>query len=70
MVTNIVTKWRTEKGVSKAHLARRVGVCRAYMTRLEKGDLQPSGDVMFRIAGYFKCRVEDVFQRAPKGGKP
>ena len=56
--------------MSKADLARRVGVCRAYVKRLEKGDLQPSGEVMFRIAEYFKCRVEDVFQRVPESGKP
>ena len=70
MVTNIVTKWRQGKKISKAHLARQVKVCRAYVTRLEKGELQPSADVMFRIAEYFKCKVEDVFQRVPKGGKP
>jgi DNA-binding XRE family transcriptional regulator len=70
MVMNIVAKWRLEKKISKAHLARQIRVCRAYVTRLEKGELQPSGDVMFRIAGYFKCRVEDVFQRVPNGGRP
>jgi DNA-binding XRE family transcriptional regulator len=70
MVTNVVTKWRVGKKISKAHLARQIGVCRAYVTRLEKGELQPSGDVMFRIAEYFKCRVDDVFQRVPGEAKP
>jgi DNA-binding XRE family transcriptional regulator len=65
MVTNNVTKWRQGRRITKAHLARRVGVCRAYMTRLEKGELQPSGDVMFRIAEHFECKVGDVFQHAP-----
>ncbi len=23
--------------------------------------MQPSGEVMFRIAGYFKLRIEDIF---------
>ena len=53
--------------MSKADLARRIGVCRSYVSRLEQGVLQPSGEVIFRIAEYFKVRVEDVFERV--GGK-
>jgi DNA-binding XRE family transcriptional regulator len=63
MLKNVVNKWRLERKVSKAALARRIGVCRSYVTKLELGNLQPSGEMMFRIAEYFKLRVEDVFQR-------
>jgi putative transcriptional regulator len=69
MISNIVTKWRQGKRISKAHLAREIKVCRAYVTRLEKGELQPSGDVMFRIARYFKCSVDDIFQLADKDAR-
>jgi putative transcriptional regulator len=62
MIKNTVTKWRTEKNVSKAHMARWIGVKRSYMTKLEKGRLQPSGDMMFRIAEYLKLPLETVFQ--------
>lgn len=62
MVTNSVEKWRTAKGVTKAHLARRVGVARSYMTKLEKGTMQPSGEMMFRIAKYLGQPLEVVFQ--------
>ena len=62
MVTNTVTKWRTAKGVSKAHLARRVGVNRSYMTKLEQGIMQPSGEMMFRISEYLGRPLEEVFQ--------
>ena len=68
MITNQVTSWREQKGVSKAHLARRITVSRSYVTRLEQGGLQPSGAVMFRIAAYFRCRIEEVFQWDNKGG--
>jgi DNA-binding XRE family transcriptional regulator len=70
MLQNTVKKWRLERHLTKADLARRIGVCRSYITKLEVGSLQPSGEVMFRIAEYFKIRVEDVFQRerAPKAG--
>jgi putative transcriptional regulator len=63
MLKNVVKKWRLERKISKADLARRIGVCRSYVTKLELGSLQPSGEMMFRIAEYFKLRVEDVFQR-------
>ena len=62
MITNTVTQWRTARGVSKAHMARQVGVKRSYMTKLEQGRLQPSGEMMFRIAGYLKQPIEQVFQ--------
>jgi len=64
MVINAVTKWRQAKGVSKAHLARRVGVDRSYMTKLEQGKMQPSGEMMFRIAKYLGQPLEMVFQHA------
>ena len=62
MMKNSVTEFRQRKGVSKSHLARKIGVCPSYVTRLEKNDIQPSGEVMFRIASYFECRIEDVFE--------
>ena len=62
MIINVVTKWRKAKGVSKAHLARRVGVSRSYVTKLEKGIMQPSGEMMFRIARYLGQPLEAVFQ--------
>jgi putative transcriptional regulator len=65
MIVNFVTKWREAKGVSKAHLARRVGVSRSYVTKLEQGIMQPSGELMFRIAKYLGQPLESVFQPAP-----
>jgi putative transcriptional regulator len=65
MITNCATKWRTEKGVSKAHLARRIGVNRSYMTKLEQGKMQPSGEMMFRIAKNLGQPLEVIFQHAP-----
>jgi len=68
MLQNVVKKWRLARGVSKAHLARRIGVCRSYVSKLETGNLQPSGDMMFRIAAYFGRRIEEIFQLVP--GQP
>ena len=63
MLKNKVKEWRQAKKISKAHLSRQIGVCRSYVTRLEQGTLQPSGEVMFQIAAYFKVQIEDIFER-------
>ena len=72
MIGNQVSAWRQKrengKGISKAHLARRLGVSRSYITKLEQGKLQPSAEVMFRTAEYFGCKIEDVFQRLENEG--
>jgi len=62
MITNMVAKWREEKGVTKAHMARYIGVKRSYMTKLEQGRLQPSAEMMFRIAKYLGQPLEILFQ--------
>lgn len=65
MIVNLVNKWRLAKGVSKAHMARYVGVDRSYVTKLEQGKMQPSGEMMFRIAKYLGQPLEAVFQHTP-----
>jgi DNA-binding XRE family transcriptional regulator len=66
MITNHIALWRSKmndgKGISQAHLARRIGVGRSFVTKLEKG-AQPSADLMFRVARYFKQPVEEVFEQ-------
>jgi transcriptional regulator with XRE-family HTH domain len=69
MLKNIVREFRERKGVSKSQLARKVGVCASYVTRLENNDIQPSGNVMFRLAEYFKCKLEDLFRHLPDKAK-
>jgi putative transcriptional regulator len=59
---NLVKERRERRGDSKSHLARRIGVCPSYVTRLENNDIQPSGEVMFRIAAHFNCRIEEIFK--------
>jgi|SRR5665213_798948 len=65
MISNRIAFWRTTmnqgKGVSKAHLARKVSVGRSFVTKLEKGTAQPSAKLMLRMARYFKQPVEAVF---------
>ena len=68
MLHNSVAEYRKHKGVSKSELARRVGVCASYITRLENNDIQPSGEVMFRFAAFFRCRIEEIFRPGTTNG--
>ena len=65
MIKNSVKTWRVSERLSKSALAKAVSVCPSYISRLEKNDIQPSGDVMFRFAEHFKCKIEDLFKRVP-----
>jgi len=59
---NLLTEFRKRRGDSKSHLARMIRVCPSYVTRLENNDIQPSGEVMFRIAAHYNCRIEEMFK--------
>lgn len=64
MVINRLQEWREQqglRGISKAALARRLGISRSYVTRLEQGKVLPSLALTLRIAQYFGCRVEELF---------
>jgi DNA-binding XRE family transcriptional regulator len=66
MIINNIAYWRSTmnrgKGVSQAHLARKVGVGRSFVTKLEKGRTQPGAELMFRVARYLLQPVESVFR--------
>lgn len=67
---NYLAVWRARRGprgISKAHLARQVGVTRSYITKLEQGACEPSLQVAFKLAAYFQCPVEALFEANPAG---
>ena len=69
MVKNHLKEWRarlTQRGLSKAALARRIGVNRSYVTRLEQGKALPSLPVALQMAKFFGCTVEELFQLQPE----
>ena len=64
MIRNNVKALREKKrdfNVSKAHLARKIGVQRSYVTKLENGAFTPSLEKAFKLADYFKCSIHDIF---------
>lgn len=67
-IGNRLTEFRESKpprGLRKSDLARGIKVSRSYITRLEQGEVNPSAELMFRIAEYFHCQVEDIFYPLP-----
>lgn len=61
-INNKLAECRAAKGINKSQLAIRLDMSRAYVTRLERGDIRPSIETAMRIARYFKKPVEDIFQ--------
>ena len=59
---NRLAECRAAKGINKSQLALRLKMSRAYVTRLERGDINPSAEVMLRIARYFRQPVEEIFE--------
>jgi len=70
MIVNRIEELRSKRksgGITKAHLARRVGISRSYATKLEQGRVTPSPELMFRIANYFELPVDKVFSYEADG---
>lgn len=56
---------RTERGLSRQHLAAAVGVNYQTIGYLERGEYNPSLDLALRIAAHFDLPVEAIFSRLP-----
>ncbi|WP_335999633.1 helix-turn-helix transcriptional regulator [Halorientalis halophila] len=58
---NDLRERREERGLSQADLAAEVDVTRQTINSIERGRYDPSLELAFDLAGYFDCRIEDVF---------
>ena len=54
-------EFRAEARLTQEELAERVGVTRATINAIEKGDYNPSLELAFRLAIFFKTEVEVLF---------
>ena len=58
-----VKRWREEKGISAAELARRAGISKGYLSELENDRVnspRPSADVLYRLATALDVTVADL----------
>lgn len=52
---------RAEKRITQQQLADAVGVTRATIVSIERGNYNPSLELAFRIARYFNKDLQDIF---------
>ena len=52
-------------GITKATLAHNISVHRSFITRIEQGKVKPSLITAHKIAKFFNCQIEDVFEFVP-----
>lgn len=61
VINNHIQELRNERGLTQQDLAEAVDVTRATIIALEKGSYNPSLELAFRIAKYFKVGVDKLF---------
>ena len=61
---------RNEAGLSQADLAAAVGVSRQTINAIERDRYDPSIELAFKLAYYFECRIEDLFDPELDGDEP
>jgi putative transcriptional regulator len=66
-LNNRLAECRAAKGINKSQLAMRLKKSRAYVTRLERGDISPSVEVALGLARYFARPVEYIFELREPG---
>ena len=69
LLTNRLAECRAAKGMNKSKLAFRLKMSRAYVTRLERGDIRPSFETAIRIARIFGKPVETIFMLVEPASK-
>jgi len=57
---NHLREFRELKGLTQEDLARALGVTRQTIIAIEKGKYNPSLELAFKIAKFFKVKIEDV----------
>jgi len=58
---NLIRNERKKAGWSQAELADQLGVSRQTVNAIETGKYDPSLPLAFKIAAFFKTRIEDIF---------
>ena len=60
-ITNNVSLFRKEKGITQEAFAEGIGVSRQTVIAIEKGNYIPSLLLGLKIAQFFNKRIEEVF---------
>ena len=52
---------RIERNITQAKMAKDLGISRRAISKIEKGEQNPSLDMAYRIAAYYDLSIQDVF---------
>jgi|HubBroStandDraft_6_1064221.scaffolds.fasta_scaffold1712747_1 transcriptional regulator with XRE-family HTH domain len=63
MLGRVIRRLRTERGISQEGLAAISGIDRTFMGEIERGEANPSFDVLQRIASGLKVRLSELIQQ-------
>jgi putative transcriptional regulator len=61
-ITNNVRAHRKRGGLTQEDLAKSVGVSRQTIISIERGRYIPSLPLALKIAGFFRCSTDEMFQ--------
>ncbi len=62
IIENRINVMRAERKVTQAQLADEIGVTRATVVALEKGNYNPSLELAFRLANFFEIEITELFK--------
>jgi putative transcriptional regulator len=61
-IKNNLSILRAKKGITQQDLANSIGVTRATVNSMERGNYNPSLELAFRLSHYFKKDIQKIFQ--------
>ncbi|WP_181686837.1 helix-turn-helix transcriptional regulator [Halorhabdus salina] len=64
---NNLNVWRAKEDITQGELAEAVDVSRQTINAIERGRYDPSLELAFKLADYFECSIEDIFEYDPTG---
>lgn len=59
---NNISTHREREGLSQGELATAVGVSRQTINAIERDRYDPSLELAFKLAVYFECQIEELFE--------
>lgn len=61
-IENKILELRNSRQLTQQNLADAVGVTRATVLALERGDYNPSLELAFRLSRFFNVKIDDLFR--------
>ncbi len=61
-ISNKIHVFRAEKRITQQELADAIGITRATVVAMEKGNYNPSLELAFRLSRYFNTDIHSLFE--------